>query len=139
MSDSTTPRTIQSMKFSRPEYRSVHLFPSLGDLPNSRIKPRSPSLQADSLPAELQGSCTYCYSNIFIWKHKALLYPDHTLHFLPHLFKNFTYLWNLKIWKPMHLTVDKNKKWKSEVAQSCQTPCNPMDCSLQGSYIKPKC
>ena len=30
-------------------------FPSPGDLPNSGIKPRSPSLQADSLPAEPQG------------------------------------------------------------------------------------
>ena len=47
-----TPWTIQSVKFSRPEYwRS----PSPGDLPNSGIKPRSPTLQADSLPAEPQG------------------------------------------------------------------------------------
>ena len=30
-------------------------FPSPGDLPNTRIKPRSPTLQADSLPAEPQG------------------------------------------------------------------------------------
>ena len=30
-------------------------FPSPGDLPNPGIKPRSPTLQADSLPAELQG------------------------------------------------------------------------------------
>ena len=30
-------------------------FPSPGDLPNPGIKPRSPSLQADSLPAKLQG------------------------------------------------------------------------------------
>ena len=29
-------------------------FPSPGDLPNSEIEPRSPSLQADSLPVELQ-------------------------------------------------------------------------------------
>ena len=31
------------------------VFPSPGDLPNPRIKPRSPSLQVDSLPAEPQG------------------------------------------------------------------------------------
>ena len=31
------------------------LFPSPGDLPNSGIEPRSPALQADSLPAEPQG------------------------------------------------------------------------------------
>ena len=30
-------------------------FPSPGDLPNPGIKPRSPTLQVDSLPAELQG------------------------------------------------------------------------------------
>ena len=29
-------------------------FPSLGDLPNSRIEPRSPALQADSFPTEPQ-------------------------------------------------------------------------------------
>ena len=42
------------MEFSRPEYWSEEPFPS-GDLPNPGIKPRSSSLQADSLPAEPQG------------------------------------------------------------------------------------
>ena len=42
------------MEFSRPEYWSGYPFPSPGDLPNSRIKPRSPTLQVDSLPAEPQ-------------------------------------------------------------------------------------
>ena len=32
-----------------------YLFPSPGDLPNPGIKPRSPALQADSLPAEPPG------------------------------------------------------------------------------------
>ena len=45
-----TPRIIQSMEFSRPEYWSGQPFPSPGDLPNPGIKPRSPALQADSLP-----------------------------------------------------------------------------------------
>ena len=49
------PWTIQSMEFSRPEYWSGSPFPSPGDLPNPGIKPRSPALQADSLPAEPQG------------------------------------------------------------------------------------
>ena len=43
------------MEFSRPEYCSGWPFPSLGDLSNPGIKPRSPALQADSLPAEPQG------------------------------------------------------------------------------------
>ena len=43
------------MGFSRPEYWSEWPFPSPRDLPNPRIEPRSPTLQADSLPAEPQG------------------------------------------------------------------------------------
>ena len=33
-------------------------FPSPGDLPNPGIKPRSPALQADSLPSEPPGNMT---------------------------------------------------------------------------------
>ena len=43
------------MEFSRQKYWSVEPFPSPGDLPNPGIKPRSPALQADSLPAKPQG------------------------------------------------------------------------------------
>ena len=43
------------MEFSRPAYWSGQLFPSPGDLPNPGIEPRSPTLQANSLPAEPQG------------------------------------------------------------------------------------
>ena len=43
------------MEFSRPEYWSGKPFPSPGDLPNQGIEPRSPTLQADSLPAEPPG------------------------------------------------------------------------------------
>ena len=50
-----TSWTIQSMEFSRPEYWSGEPSPSLGDLPNTGIKPSSPTLQADSLPAKPQG------------------------------------------------------------------------------------
>ena len=44
------------MEFSRPEYWSGWPCPSPGDLPNPGIEPRSPTLQADSLPVEPQGS-----------------------------------------------------------------------------------
>ena len=47
-----TPSTIQSMEFYRPEYWSGQPLTSPGDLPRPGIKPRSPALQADSLPAE---------------------------------------------------------------------------------------
>jgi len=40
------------MEFSRQEYRSGLPFSSAGDLPDPGIKPRSPALQADSLPSE---------------------------------------------------------------------------------------
>ena len=52
-----TPWTVahqapRSMKFSRQEYWSGLPFSSPGDLPDPGIEPRSPALQADSLPSE---------------------------------------------------------------------------------------
>ena len=43
-----------SMGLSRQEYWSGLPFPSPGHLPNPGIKPRSPALREDSLPAELE-------------------------------------------------------------------------------------
>ena len=43
------------MEFSRPEHWNGQPFPSPGDLPNPGIETRSPTLQADSLPAKPQG------------------------------------------------------------------------------------
>ena len=43
------------MEFSRSEYWSGQPFPSPEDFPNPGIEPKSPTLQADSLPAEPQG------------------------------------------------------------------------------------
>ena len=56
-----TPWTVAhqappSIGFSRQEYWSGLSFPSPGDLPNPRIKLRSPALQADSLPSEPPGT-----------------------------------------------------------------------------------
>ena len=52
-----TPYTVAykahlSMEFSSQEYWSGLPFPSPGDLPNPGIEPRSPALQADTLPSE---------------------------------------------------------------------------------------
>ena len=44
-----------SMEFSRQEYCSRLLLPSVGDLPNPGIELGSPALQADSFPSELPG------------------------------------------------------------------------------------
>ena len=60
MSDSVTPWTVAhqaplSMGFSRQGYWSGLPCPPPGDLPNPGIEPRSPTLQADSLPSEPPG------------------------------------------------------------------------------------
>ena len=59
-----TPWTVArqaplSMEFSRQEYWSRLPCPPPGDLPNLGIEPKSPALQADSLPAELPGKPGY--------------------------------------------------------------------------------
>ena len=52
-----------SMEFSKQEEQSELPFPSPGDLPNPGIKPRSPALQANSLPFEpLERLCNCLYS-----------------------------------------------------------------------------
>ena len=58
-----TPWTIAyqappSLGFSRQEYWSGVPLPSLGDLPNPGIEPRSPALQADGLPPEPSGKAS---------------------------------------------------------------------------------
>ena len=58
-----TPWTVayqarHSMEFSRQEYWCGLPFSTPGDLPNPVIKPRSPTLQADSLPAEPRDNLT---------------------------------------------------------------------------------
>ena len=53
VSDSLRPHRLHSPWNSpRPEYWSGEYSPSPGNLPNPGIEPRSPTLQADSLPAE---------------------------------------------------------------------------------------
>ena len=53
------------MEFSRQEYWSRLSSPTPGNFPNLGIKPRSPALQADSLPSETLGSpITSCESTI---------------------------------------------------------------------------
>ena len=47
-----------SMEFSRQEYWSALPRPPPGDLPNPGIEPRSPALQADSLPSQPPGKCS---------------------------------------------------------------------------------
>ena len=49
------------------KYWNGRPFPSPGDLPNLGIKPRSPTLQVDSFPAELSGKLFfYLFPNCFL-------------------------------------------------------------------------
>ena len=64
-----TPQTIAcqvplSIGFSRQEYWSGLPFPSPGDFPDPGIEPKSPALQADSLPTELQGKPDKCVKHL---------------------------------------------------------------------------
>ena len=79
-----------SMEFPGQEYWSGLPFPTLGDLPDPGITPRSPSLQADSLPSEplVKPNMVFKASNINlsisgeVWKAVAdrfrrVLMPEH--------------------------------------------------------------
>ena len=74
-----TPRTVAyqappSMGFSRQEYWSGVPLPSLEDLPNPGIEPRSSALLADALPSEPPGkSFLKRKTKIFMEKKKASL------------------------------------------------------------------
>ena len=64
-----TPLTVTnqappSMGFSRQEYWSGLPFPSPGDLPDTGIEPRSPTLLADALPSEPPGKAKIGLQNI---------------------------------------------------------------------------
>ena len=58
-SDRVVYHQLLIMEFSRQEYWSGVPLLSPGDLPDPSIKPRSPTLQADSLPYELPGKPHY--------------------------------------------------------------------------------
>ena len=96
------------MGFSRQEYWSGLPFPSPGELPDPGIEPRSPALQADALTSEPPGKPTLQQENRLNEK------PRHRNEQRP-----FT----------------ATRKSESEVAQSCPTLCNAMDCSLPHFFV----
>ena len=70
-----TPWTVArqaplSMEFSRQKYCGELPCPSSGDLPDPGTEPRSPALQADSLPLSHQGS-----PGFFIIQLRYYLFP----------------------------------------------------------------
>ena len=70
VSDSLQPHGLQPTKLpcpwglSRQEHWSALPCPPPGDFPNPEIEPRSPSLKADSLPAEPPGKPQRCPNKI---------------------------------------------------------------------------
>ena len=54
------------MEFSKQEYWSGWPFPSPGGFPDPGIEPRSPALQADSLPSEPPGKPNMCLMYVHI-------------------------------------------------------------------------
>ena len=72
VSDSLTPWTVArqaplTMGFSKQEHWSGLPSPPPGDLPNSGVEPRSPALQADSLPSEPPGKPIFMYKDKYVW------------------------------------------------------------------------
>ena len=72
MSNSLRPSALQLTRLlspwgSRQEYWSGLPCPSQGDLPNTVIKPRSPTLQMNSLLSETSGKPIYIYVYLFIY------------------------------------------------------------------------
>ena len=65
------------MEFSRQEYWNGLPFPSAGDLPDPRIEPRSPTMQADSLPSELLQGHSVQFSCSFMSNSLRLHGPQH--------------------------------------------------------------
>ena len=73
-----TPWTVAcqaplSMEFSWQEYWSGFAIPFSRDLPNPRIEPRSPALQADSLPTEPPGT-HFIFFNFILFLNFTILY-----------------------------------------------------------------
>ena len=63
-------QSLLSMGFSRQGYWSGLPFPSPGDLPNPGIEPRSPALQAESLPYEPPGMFVFTKNSYMLPKKK---------------------------------------------------------------------
>ena len=88
-----------SMGFSRQEYWSGVPFPYPGDHPNPGTEPRSPELQADSLPTELQGKSLTTIVCSYLMLATLLLLPIQDVRYYPS-FSTF----NIQIHQQVHNT-----------------------------------
>ena len=105
-----------SMGFSRQEYWSGLSFPSPGDLPNPGIKPRSPTLQADTLTSAPPGIvCWYKgLDSLGFWCPWVVLEPKPSRHLgSTVLLKHFVH--SIKWWGFPGGSVVKNPPAKQEM------------------------
>ena len=119
-------QALLSMGFPRQEYWSGLSFPSPGHLHNTRTKPGSPELQADSLPFE----------PLLLLSHFSRVRLCTTHRRQP---TRLPRPWdspgkNTGVGCHFLLRCMKVKS-ESEVAQSCPTLSDPMDCSPPGSSV----
>ena len=113
------------MEFSRQEYWSKEPVPSARDLPDLGIEPRSPALQAHSLPSEPPGKPKN--TGVFLLEGNFPTQESNQgLQLCRQIIYQLSYQGN-----PIY-THCKNEV-KVKVVQSCPTLCNPRDCSQPGS------
>ena len=106
--------------FSRQEYWSRSPCPPPGDLPNPGIKPRSPALQADSLPSEPSGKFKNTGVGSLSLLQENFLTQESTQG-LPHC-------------RQIHYQLSNREAVPqfSSLTQLCPTLCNPLDCITPG-------
>ena len=142
------------MGFSKQEYWSGLPCPPAGGLPDPNIEPRSPTLQADSLPSKPSRKPTSLYTGgekkpkeprplvsekaiLLVLELMLMLMLSHFSHV--RLCRTIPRPWDSpgkNTGVGCHFLLQCMKvKSESEVAQSCRTLSDPMDCSLPGSSI----
>ena len=108
-------------------------------MPSSRVYCRSPVLQADSLPSEPPGKPRNTGAGSLSFLQGIFLTQELNRGFLHcrRILYQLSYQGSLNLLGTSLNSsgVEQLFIWISEVAQSCPTLCNPMDCSLPGSSI----
>ena len=137
VSDSATPWTVArqtplSMGLSRQEYWSELPCPPPGYLPNLETEPKSPALQADSLPAEPQGN-----TRESVRKVKNRIFCNLIIEVISH---QFCYI--LLVTKFSLYLRRRDYRWVwvtggsgGLVARLCPILCDPMDCRPPGYSV----
>ena len=128
----TVGLSIQSMGFFRPEYWSRQPFPSPGDLPQPGIEPRSPALQADSLPVEPQGKSKNTgvgSTSLLQW-----IFPTQGQNWSLLNCRQILYQLSYQ-GSPKSIIKVTNAAAAAKSLQSCPTLCDPIDNSPPGSPV----